>query len=69
MEQNHIRYHSFLIRLWLDELWEEGQSALLWQGEVSNIQSGQKYSFLGKDDLFRYLKKQLDGDDINEQCP
>ncbi|KPK08144.1 MAG: hypothetical protein AMJ56_12125 [Anaerolineae bacterium SG8_19] len=37
------QYHSYLIRLWQDELKDEGPTIPRWQGEVFHIQSGQSW--------------------------
>lgn len=66
MQRNRIHYHSFLVRLWLEKQQEDVNAALLWKGEVFNIQTGRKYMLHSKDDLFRHLKEQLDRDDVDE---
>jgi hypothetical protein len=57
--QNEPKYHSYLVRLWL---LDTGTDTAHWGGELTHIQSGQKYSFQDIDQLFHYLNEQLKGE-------
>ncbi len=56
--KNEPTYHSYLIRLWQQR---DGNGTARWGGELTHIQSGQKYTFPGLDQLFLYLHDQLQG--------
>ena len=49
-------YHSYLIRLWQDDLVEEDEKKQLWQGEVIHIQSGQSWRVQDLEPLMEMLR-------------
>ena len=49
-------YHSYLIRLWQDDLVEEEEKKQLWQGEVIHIQSGQSWQVQDLEALMEMLR-------------
>ena len=53
-----VKYTSFLLRLW-HENESQGQAGD-WQGEIENIQSGQKWKFEKASELLEFLRQQVD---------
>jgi hypothetical protein len=51
------QYHSYLVRLWQDELNQEGVGTPRWQGEVIHIQTGKSWRFRGLDPLLDLLRE------------
>ncbi len=49
-------YHSYLVRLWQDDLVEEDEKKQLWQGEVIHIQSGQSWRVQDLEALMEMLR-------------
>ncbi|MCK5552971.1 MAG: hypothetical protein KAJ09_07495 [Deltaproteobacteria bacterium] len=49
-------YHSYLVRLWQDDLVEEDVKKQLWQGEVIHIQSGQSWRVQDLEALMEMLR-------------
>jgi hypothetical protein len=53
-------YSSYLVRIWLlAQVGGEGEPPI-WQGEVINIQSGDKIRFEKLEKLFQHLQKQVE---------
>jgi hypothetical protein len=57
MEQPHNHYHSFLIRLWLEE--QDDEAGAEWRIELESIQSGQKYRFPDLEAMFQFFRDQI----------
>jgi hypothetical protein len=53
-----VEYTSFLLRLWHENT--SPNQAEDWQGEVENIQSGQKWTFEKASELLEFLHRQVD---------
>jgi hypothetical protein len=53
-----VEYSSFLVRLWHED--PSPDQARDWQGEVENIQSGQKWTFAKASELLEFLHRQID---------
>ncbi|MGD8751227.1 MAG: hypothetical protein PVG14_07380 [Anaerolineales bacterium] len=51
------QYHSYLVRLWHDDINKERVESPRWQGEVINIQSGQSWRVQNLEPLVVLLKK------------
>ena len=51
------QYHSYLVRVWCDEVDQEGGSPIRWQGEVIHIQSGRSWRFNALEPLMDLLKE------------
>jgi hypothetical protein len=54
-------YISFLVRLWWEPASEQPEQTAGWQGEVEYIQSGQRWTFDGLDQLFASILRQVEG--------
>jgi hypothetical protein len=50
-------YHSFLVRLWLEDRKEKGEDQ--WHIEVESIQTGQKYRFPDPEAMFGFFQEQI----------
>ena len=57
---------EFLVRLWREPASEQPEQAAGWQGEVEHIQSGQRSSFEGLDQLFASIRRQVEGSEEPE---
>ncbi len=53
-------YISFLIRLWREPNSELPEQTAGWQGEVEHIQSGQRWSFDGLEQLLASIRRQVE---------
>ena len=51
------QYHSYLIRLWQDQLKDEEPTIPRWQGEVLHIQTGQSWHVNDLKPLLDLLKE------------
>ena len=60
MEAKHKQvapqYHSFLLRLWLEE---DAGAPTAWQGEIESIQTGQKRGFSDLETMCALLQAQV----------
>lgn len=63
-------YVSFLVRLWREPASELPEQTAGWQGEVEHIQSGERWTFDGLDQLFASIRRQVEGAvDPNDRSP
>jgi hypothetical protein len=54
------RYASFLVRLWRNSEQEAARFTAAWQGEVEHIQTSQRLTFDGLEELLGLLHRQLE---------
>lgn len=57
MPQAQNVYHSFLVRLWLENGNDKGEDR--WNIEIESIQTGQKHQFPDLEALFEFLRAQI----------
>jgi hypothetical protein len=57
MDQPQNRYHSFLIRLWLED--RDDEVGAEWLIELESIQSGQKYRFPDLEAMLQFFRDQI----------
>ena len=55
MEQPHNRYHSFLIRLWLED--GQGNAGGAWRIDLESIQNGQKHHFPDLEAMLQFFRQ------------
>ena len=45
--------HSFIIRIWLEEIVEDGQHR--WRGHITHVPSGRRRYFVDVDEISRFI--------------
>jgi muconolactone delta-isomerase len=50
------QYHAYLLRLWRDSPQQP------WYAMLENPRTGERHSFTSREEMFRFLATQMDGD-------
>lgn len=59
--------HSFIIRIWLEEILEDGQSR--WRGHITHVPSKRRRYFEGMGEIDRFIAPYLVVNADDKECP
>jgi len=56
-----VTYLSFIVRIWRERSLDHPASVITdWQGEIEQIQTGERWQFVSMEELLRFLSCQTD---------